>query len=289
MRILTAVAPTGSKALDFVSFNDYAGAKANGVTVFLRYLVKTGKLNKQLTPAQRDATFDAGIGLICLWERDTYTAMKGSAQGAIDGHEAGLAASAIGYPVGLPIIAAVDFQVTFFTRTAVRGYLEAFKKEVETFGYTLGVYGGSYIIKDCLDISACNHIANAKSWSTDPLWPGWGLPINFVQYYHVDWDYHDSSAVSYDMNTVRLDTEMWYPHDIPDPIPPKPKDDEMFIYAINGYANTWNSSGVHLSPEAFKAMTDAGIPVVHSDYHEEHVTSLLHLSGLTKANLVPTP
>lgn len=229
---LTTVAPAGSKALDFVSFTDYVHAKENGVTVLLRYLKKTGTLNKQLTPAQRDATFAAGLAILMLWERDTNTASKGSAQGAKDGREAGIAALNIGYPQGMPIIAAVDFDVTPFNIGSVRGYLESFRAQILTFGYTLGVYGGSVIIKACLDISVCNHIANAKSWSRNPPWPGTNtvpegkdiperltLPINFIQYYHVDWNYENSAGVTYDADKVAMDTTVWYPHEVADPIP----------------------------------------------------------------------
>lgn len=60
-----------------------------------------------------------------------------------------------------------------------------------------------------------------------------------------------------------------------------------FIYAFQRYANTFSETGVALSPEAFNAMKQAGAIVVTSGEQEQHLESLLHLSGLDRSSLVP--
>ncbi len=77
----------------------------------------------------------------------------------------------------------------------------------------------------------------------------------------------------------------------PDPIP-DPGDDAMprFIYAFREYANTWSDEGVHLSAEAYTAMVDAGAIVITSELtwpKNQHLDSLMHISGLDASYLVP--
>ena len=74
--------------------------------------------------------------------------------------------------------------------------------------------------------------------------------------------------------------------DIPPPLPPQ-EDDMTFIYAFTNYANTFSDQGVALTPEAYTAMVAHGAVVIVSGDHDQHVDSLLHLSGLDRSDLVP--
>lgn len=60
-----------------------------------------------------------------------------------------------------------------------------------------------------------------------------------------------------------------------------------YIYAFKNYANTFSDKGVALTPEAYTAMVNNGAVVVVSADHEQHIESLLHLSGLDRTALVP--
>lgn len=71
----------------------------------------------------------------------------------------------------------------------------------------------------------------------------------------------------------------------PDPLPPT-EDEMTVIYAFHHYANTFSETGVALSPEAYNAMVAAGAIVVVSEDHEQHIESLLHLSGLDRSALI---
>ena len=71
------------------------------------------------------------------------------------------------------------------------------------------------------------------------------------------------------------------------PSPPPPEDEMTFIYAFAHYANTFSETGVALTPEAYSAMVAKGATVIVSDTHEQHIESLLHLSGLDRSALIP--
>jgi hypothetical protein len=68
---------------------------------------------------------------------------------------------------------------------------------------------------------------------------------------------------------------------------PQPEDEMTFIYAFTNYANTFSDKGVALTPEAFRTMVDNGAVVITSANHEQHIESLLHISGLDRSALVP--
>lgn len=220
MRVLTATCESGgtnpddssvNKALDYVNFRDVNKMHQINSICSLRYLVKTGPLDKALKPDEVPLLHNAGIGIIAQFERSNTTSFKGYSQGVIDGTAALHAAYAIGYPEGLPIVASIDTAVTSATVGVVRDYLQGFKSALGNH-YPMGIYGGTVIIRACLDISVLNWVAGAKSWSSNPPFPGVGLPIHFVQ--HIS-----GSTPQYDMNDIVLPSQMWLPHDEPDPKP----------------------------------------------------------------------
>ncbi len=74
----------------------------------------------------------------------------------------------------------------------------------------------------------------------------------------------------------------------PEPEPtPLPEEDDMIIYALADYTNTWSQNGVALSAEAYAELSRQGAVTVTSAYHGQHIKSLLALSGLTDADLDP--
>jgi hypothetical protein len=74
------------------------------------------------------------------------------------------------------------------------------------------------------------------------------------------------------------------------PQPPHDEDDVRFIYAFREYANTWSDTGIHLSAEAYTAMVENGAVVIVSELtwpENQHLNSLMHVSGTTQGELVP--
>lgn len=219
MIVLTDVCQPGTKALDFVQYRDVQHMLDMGVSVNLLYCKQTGSLPKAWTKDEIDLFHSFHIGVIAGFERASTTPLKGRPQGIIDGGEARDACAIMGYPQGLPIIASVDTAVTSGNISVVRDYLLAFREQLAGH-YQLGIYGGSDIISACLDISVCNQIAGAKSWSHNPPYPPAGsdpatyyrqhnFPCHFLQ--HIS-----GSTPQYDMNDVLLASQMWLPHEVSD-------------------------------------------------------------------------
>ena len=72
----------------------------------------------------------------------------------------------------------------------------------------------------------------------------------------------------------------------PEPSPtPVPEEDEVIIYALEGYANTFSQQGIQLSPEAYNELVKQGAVVVKSAFHGQHIKSLLAVSGLDESDL----
>jgi hypothetical protein len=74
----------------------------------------------------------------------------------------------------------------------------------------------------------------------------------------------------------------------PTPTPPD-EDDDMprYIYGLTDYANTFSQEGIQLSPEAFDVQMGAGAILIRSEFHGQHIKSLLAASGLTEDDLDP--
>jgi N-acetylmuramoyl-L-alanine amidase len=71
----------------------------------------------------------------------------------------------------------------------------------------------------------------------------------------------------------------------PIPAPTPTEEDDVVIYALADYTNTWSQQGVALSPEAFAELTRQGAVVVTSAHQGQHIKSLMAISGLTDADL----
>jgi hypothetical protein len=93
----------------------------------------------------------------------------------------------------------------------------------------------------------------------------------------------------WDMDKFRADVaKLMAPKPTPKPPHHDPTDeDNMVIYTLADYTNTWSQQGIALSPEAFNALVFQGAQVVVSDFHGQHIKSLLAASGLVEADLDP--
>ena len=73
----------------------------------------------------------------------------------------------------------------------------------------------------------------------------------------------------------------------PTPPPPLSEEDDMVIYGLKDYANTWSQQGIHLSPETLNELVRQGAVVIESAFHGQHIKSLMAVSGLVEADLIP--
>lgn len=278
MIVDTATLQPGEFAIDYASFQDYDAMVKLNVRCVLRYVATaTGIYSwKSLRPAEVTALHSRAIGVICIWERAATTPLAGYNQGITDGRQAAASAELLGYPHGLPIIAAVDMDVGIFNLGACVQYMTGFKSGLN-LQYAAGVYGDVDIINACADICSSFHLAGARSWSH-------GLASELV---HLRQKISISTPL-YDGNDVLRPLDMWLPHDEsrPAPAPLPEKEDDMVIFTFKSYANAWLSTGLHLTPEGVTALVAQGAVVVTSDDHPQALRSLLHLSGLTQADLV---
>jgi hypothetical protein len=75
------------------------------------------------------------------------------------------------------------------------------------------------------------------------------------------------------------------------PPPPTSEEDDMprYIYAVEGYTNTWSQEGIHLTAEAYTQMVADGAIVITSKLtwpSNQHLDSLLNVSGLNPDYLI---
>lgn len=133
----------------------------NGYTFIVGYVSYTS--GKNLTRAQIDSYLNAGLAVQLVWEVKATSANEGRPTGLKHGAEAAKQAKALGYPDGLPLIAAVDTGPNLVPQEA---YLRAF---AEASSYPLGVYGGTLIMQKVLDLNPLMWVCIAAyTWSGVP-------------------------------------------------------------------------------------------------------------------------
>lgn len=116
--------------------------RAAGYTWASRYL--GGSASKDLTPAERDALWAAGLDIVCNWESAAGAAKKGRAQGVADAKAALRQANALGVPSDRPIYFSYDFGPPY-SWAVIEGYAAGV---VSVLGVTrAGAYGGYDLIE----------------------------------------------------------------------------------------------------------------------------------------------
>lgn len=125
--------------------------KAAGFEFVLRYLAPLPNA-KVITPDEIQRHTAAGLGVGLVWEADQYRPLKGDSIGRADGQEARRQARALGFPNGLPIFGAIDFNPSSAQYSRISDYLGAGNFEP---------YGNAYLMR---------YLAPKHSWLMD--WDG---------------------------------------------------------------------------------------------------------------------
>ena len=136
-----AVVNKGDFVVDYATPKDLGTIKAAGYKGVARYICGSPTVWKVITPRERDQIVAAGLGLWLIWETSANAAVKGAAQGRLDGAAARRDADRLGYN-GTIVIATTDFDVTAATLAAVLAYCHAFKAAC---GLPCGIYADTDI------------------------------------------------------------------------------------------------------------------------------------------------
>lgn len=162
------VVQPGQAVADYGTPMNAATVAGYGYVAVGRYIdgtASTGQPSwKALTRTERDRLWEAGLGILLIWEQKTGNWRGGEQRGVADGRRAAREAEFLGYPATLPIIVTYDEDVTAADRDTVLAYWNGF--QAGAAGRALGVYGD----RDVLDMVAdagcvlfCQ--AAASSWS----------------------------------------------------------------------------------------------------------------------------
>lgn len=266
----TATLKVGQKGWDFGSRVPAATIAANGVNCVLRYVSTSSTVFgkpvyswKSLTPGEVADMHALGIGVIALWEAGGTDPLQGAPKGAAHGAQAIKSCAALGYPVGLPIIPAVDYDVTPANTNASAQYMQGFHGALSADGrWATGIYGDADIIQRCANEGTASifHMAGAMAWSNRHV----------IDLAHLLQSISGSTP-NWDNNYVLRELDMWLPHDVPDePIAPAPipEEDDMpaaRIVTLKGYANAYLVGAgpvTYLTAELFASLQADGVKTV---------------------------
>lgn len=179
---------------------DPKAIKAAGYSFRVRYL--SFDPTKNLTPQERDADFEAGLGILLVWEAGAQDALGGTPQGQREGAAAAQQAEALGYPQQYPLFFATDFNEPANDFPVNADYLRAAQSEGP---FQPGPYGS---------IALCNYmIQNAVThyaWQTS-AWSGTAVDnqANLYQRQSPTKTIQGAAAGSYDENVLIVPLPIW--------------------------------------------------------------------------------
>lgn len=119
-----------------------ASIAAAGYGGVIRYL--SNEPGKNLSVAERDALFAAGLRIGLVWETTASRALLGDAAGRADAAEANRQADALNHPRWRPLIYAVDFAPRTDQLDAIRAY---FRGALAVSTRPVGVYGAYDVLE----------------------------------------------------------------------------------------------------------------------------------------------
>jgi peptidoglycan hydrolase-like protein with peptidoglycan-binding domain len=186
--------------------------RAASVTFAMRYLSNDD--TKNLHRAEAVQLGRAGIDVGVVWETTPRRPLSGRAGGIADAGKAAAQANLCGMPSGRPIYFAVDYDAGDADKPTIAEYLRG-AASVLGGVQQVGVYGGYWVVKYCLD-----HGAAAYGWQT-LAWSG-GHRDERAQLYQHTVNVH-IGELACDLNTAfASDFGQWRPAGGATPAPPFP-------------------------------------------------------------------
>lgn len=151
---------------------DYAGGipggaaiMASGYQFVVRYLSdgKPELPGKLLTATEYSDLQRAGVAVVCNWETTATRMLGGRAAGIADAQKAASVCQSLGHPSDRPIYFSADFDATPAQQGALDDYLRG---ATEIIGLArVGVYGGFWVVKRCLDNGTARWGWQTGAWS----------------------------------------------------------------------------------------------------------------------------
>ena len=141
---------------------DVQAFQAAGVTFAMRYLSNDD--SKNLHGDEAALLGSAGIDVGVVWETTETRVLAGRAGGAEDAGKAMAQAAACGMPDDRPIYFAVDYDAPDPDKPTIAQYLEGAAGVLGGVN-RVGVYGGYWVIKYCLDHNSADYCWQTLAWS----------------------------------------------------------------------------------------------------------------------------
>ncbi len=199
-----------------------AAIKAAGYIAVLRYLSPFPQ--KNLSPAERDALFAAGLGILLVWESTANRATADQAAGAQDAAWANNMADTLGYPADCPIFYAVDTDVQW---PQVAPYFEGARSVARR---PVKVYGSAAI---CGGAATAGY--GADQWQTC-AWSGTTISQNAAIYQRLGPTLTiPNEQGQYDEDVILKPVALWAqssPPFPPSPPSPSPQEPDMTPFAV---------------------------------------------------------
>lgn len=208
---------------------DYAGGRPGGVTIkaagydfVCRYLTSggAGLPGKLLTIPEYADLQEHGVAIVANFETSADRMKAGFDAGVQDASAADTVLRALGHPADRPVYFSADFDATPADQAEIDDYLRGAASVIGAD--RVGVYGGYWIVKRCLD----NHTAR-WAWQTG-AWSGGNIDprihiyqrIGFVTVGGVECDVNEARQVDFGQH--------------PTPTPPPMDGDNMQNFQVQG-------------------------------------------------------
>lgn len=159
------------KGVDY-SFARPGGAaiRAAGYEFVCRYLASSS--GKRISVVELQDLQGNSLGIVLVFEDYANQALNGQAQGVADAQEALGQANALGFPSDRPIYFAVDFDAadTPLQNNAIYAYLDGAASVIGA--NRVGVYGGFYVVKRCMENGKAAWGWQTIAWSGGQVYDG---------------------------------------------------------------------------------------------------------------------
>lgn len=155
--------------------------KAAGITAVGRYIgwdsvPGYGSIGKNITTAEASSLITNGIAIFLAFEYAADAAAHGAPQGSADGHLAKTQLAALDAPPDMAVYFAVDYDIPDYAPALpdivsnaraklgpVGDYFSAINAQRNA--YEVGIYGGYYAVRRCLDAGLATKAWQATAWS----------------------------------------------------------------------------------------------------------------------------
>lgn len=190
---------------------DYAGGRPGGAAIktagygfVCRYLTDGGPglPGKLLTPVEYRDLQSSGISIVVNFETTADRMLAGFDAGVQDASGADTVVRALGHPSDRPIYFSADFDATPAQQAEIDDYLRGCASVIGAS--RVGVYGGYWVVKRCLD----NHTAR-WAWQTG-AWSGGNIDPRIHIYQRIG--YVTVGGIQCDVNEARQADFGQHPH-----------------------------------------------------------------------------